>query len=317
MNEIITKYGIIHGISTLESYSDGSIKECKLNEYNELETSYGILVPQYTEEEARRKYITSLSFYDSGNIKAIALQEQSRIETRYGSFPVELVTFYESGCVKRLFPLNGKITGYWTEDNEYDLCEEFELKLEFGSFKKKIIGILFYESGYIKSITFWPKDSIDIQTPAGPCNARIGMSFYENGHLKSCEPSKPTLVETPIGSITAYNTNVLGINGDINSLNFYENGKIKALITSTDRIIITDKANNIFIHEPSLKPNLFNNTIMDIVPVSIDFKEDKVIFNKDPQNSYDISSCLFNIEHFKQKINAACTSCSSCTGCIK
>lgn len=315
MGEVVTKYGVIKGIVSSDFYSEGTLRECKLNEYSQIATKYGVLVPQYTEDEARRKYINSLTFYRNGNIKSIALQEISKIITNQGSFSAELVTFYEDENIKRIFPFNGKITGYWTEENEYELCPEFEFGFEFAEFKKKVIGIQFYESEAIKSITFWPKDLIDIQAPFYSSEVRIGLSLYENGKIKSCEPSKPTLVKTPIGDIAAYDVNALAINGDNNSLCFNEDGTIKSMITSTDKIEVVDEAGHKFVFETGFKPNLFNNNIMDIVPVNIDFDGDKVIFNKNEENQYEISRNIFDIQNLAKKITKGCNDCSNCTSC--
>ena len=54
----------LKGIVTQELYDDGSIKECILNQMNEVKTSYGTHVPQYKDNGVQRKYIKSLSFYD-------------------------------------------------------------------------------------------------------------------------------------------------------------------------------------------------------------------------------------------------------------
>lgn len=54
MKGFSTKYGNIEGISTIEVYPDGSIKECILEEYFEIETNYGTFIPKYKDEDVSR-----------------------------------------------------------------------------------------------------------------------------------------------------------------------------------------------------------------------------------------------------------------------
>lgn len=303
MNELLTKYGIIKGISSAEFYPDNKIKECKLNMYNEIITPFGKMIPLYEDNGVRCKYISSLKFYENGNLRSISLQKPCSIKTSMGELPAELILFYENGNVKRIFPLNGKITAYWTEDNEYDLAEEFEFNFQFGNFKKKIINIKFFETGNIKSITFWQKDSITINTPIGIAEARIGISLYESGKIKSLEPAKPLQLMTPIGLITAFDTKAVGINGDENSLSFNENGDVSSLITSANRIEVSDDKGNISTFCPQLKPSLLNPNVMEVVPLKIQFTVDKALFIiNNEKNEFTVKNHKFHISNFSRKI---------------
>lgn len=298
MKEFITKYGKLKDISNIEFYTDGVIKECKISEYCEIKTIYGIFVPQYDEEEVRHKYKRSLSFYESGNLQSISFQNGTNINTSIGKLPAELALFHENGKVKRIFPLNGKITAYWTEQNEYELARELDFKFEFGSFKKKIIGINFYESGAVKSLTLWPRDFINIPSIYGMIETRIGFSLYPNGTIKSCEPRRQTFINTVIGELHAFNYDAIGLNADTNSLNFKENGTVKSLYTSLDKITIKDASGSSRIHEPGLKPNNFNDKIMDVVPLKIEFCLSKVKIN---DTEYNIESNTFFVDKFVRK----------------
>ena len=298
MKEFTTKYGQLNGISSIEFYKEGIIKECMLNEYSEIKTIYGIFVPQHDEAEVRRKYKRSLSFYENGNLQSISFQEKTYMNTSMGKLPAELALFYENGNIKRIFPLNGKITAYWTEENEYTLAEEFEFNFEFGSFKNRIIGISFYENAGVKSLTLWPKDFINITSIYGIIEARIGVSLYPSGVLKSCEPRRQTLINTVIGELHAYDLGALGLNGDINSLNFNEDGTVKALRTSSDKITVRNVNGKLDTHEPTLKPNNFNNTIMDVIPLNIEFYLDKA---KIEGHEYNLKENEFCIERFIRK----------------
>ncbi|MEL7596806.1 MAG: hypothetical protein AAGU01_01250, partial [Clostridiaceae bacterium] len=191
MIEITTKYGHIKGIYLMDKYPNGNIRDCVLNKPNIIKTKYGDLVAQYEDNDERRKCTLSMSFYDDGNLKSLSLQEQTKIETSLGVLKAEHITFYRNGNIKRIFPLDGKITGYWGEDDEYSLAEEFNFDFSFVKFKQKIIGISFFENEEPKSITLWPKDKVTIESPIGTVEARIGFSLYPDGKLKSFEPYKP------------------------------------------------------------------------------------------------------------------------------
>lgn len=310
MKEILTKYGLIKGISTADFYASGAIRECKLNEHNEINTELGTFVPQYEDDGLRRKYIKSMSFYENGNLQSISLQKQTVINTSFGPMLAELITFHENGNIRRVFPVNGKISAYWTELNEYDMAGEIEFNFKFAKFKKKVIGINFYASGTIKSITFWTKDNVSVNTEAGEILCRIGISLYADGNLKSCEPLKPTVVKTPIGNITAYDVTAVGINGDKNSLNFYEDGRIKSLYTSTDKIEIKGKNGEIKTFQPKLKPSILSENAMDVIPYEIQFSEGKVRFCNSVENEFEIDNYEFNISKFSVNITDATNSCS-------
>ena len=315
MKEISTKYGVIKGIISIDYYDDNIIEECKVDEYCEIETAFGTLVPQYEDDGLRRKYTKSLSFYENGNIKTISLQKQVDIKTSIGEVPAEFISFYDNGSIKRILSLNGKITGFWTEENEYDLAAETELNLKIGKFNKKIMGIKFYDTGEVKSFTFWTAERINIQTPCGMADIRIGISLYEDGELKSCEPSIPLKVNTPIGDIMAYDLNAIGINGDENSLNFYEDGTIKSLVTSVDKIKVTSLNGKMRTFQPGSKISSYNDEGTDIVPLVIEFYDDKIRFNKDSNNEFLISDNSFNVGNFIEKFNASCNSCEGCNKC--
>lgn len=292
MEKFETRYGMLNGISSIELYNNGAIKECKLNKYSEMRTVYGNLVPQYDGAELRRKYKRSISFYENGNIQSVSFQKQTIIDTSIGRFPAELVVFYENGNIKRIFPLNGKMTAYWTEQNEYKLAEELNFSFGFGTFKKKIIGISFFESGFLKSLTLWPKDFIEVLTPCGIIETRIGVSLYPSGVVKSCEPRKQTIINTKIGQLQAFDVGAVGINGDINSLNFNEDGTIKSLRSSLDKISIKGIDGKVKVHEPELKTNRFNPLAMDVVPMNIEFYEGKIKINEDEYNLEENKFCI-------------------------
>lgn len=315
MDKITTRYGVIKGISSYELYPDGGIKECMLNDFNEIETPWGRLIPQYQDGNIRRKYINSLKFYPGGSLKSIALHQQTSFATTIGAFPAEFVTFFENERIKRLFPLNGKISGHWSEEDECKLAEEFDFAFSFGNFKKKVIAVYFYESGSVKGLTFWPGDYVAIQSPLGEVDARIGITLYPDGQLRSLEPNSPVTADTPIGKITAYNPAAIGIHGDLNSLVFYEDSSLKSLMSSHNLVTITDRNGSQDTVSPRLKPGLQPGSSMEILPLLIQFHNNKVeLGNGSMKQQYALDQCTFTIYQVPQvyrPVNNACSVCEA------
>lgn len=315
MEKLNTKYGVIEGISSMDYHKNGNPRDCVVNKVNKLETSYGTLIPQYESGSDRRKHIKSFSFDEDGNLQSIYLQDQAKISTPIGTLPAELITFYPSGSIRRIFPLNGQITAYWSELDEYNLAENISFDLSVGKFEKKVICVHFYEDGVVKSITFWPSNTVEINSPIGDVVARIGLAFYNSGKLKSFEPLRPTKVETPIGTITAYDTDALGIHGDTNSINLFEDGSIKSLLTSSDTIEVTTKTGEKKTYKPGLRVSVINDEVMEVVPMSVSFDNNKVCFNNSNADEYSIDECTFNIAYTPLQTKSPCASCSGNTDC--
>lgn len=316
MKSLYTKYGILNNVTTCQFYEGGKIKECTINSPNKVVTHYGILVPQFDDSVPRKKFTNSMSFYKSGFLKSIALENQTLIKTSYGTYPAELLTFYESGAIKRIFPLNGKITGYWSEEDEYKLAPSLNINLESRLIKAKIISIYFYESGEIKGLTLWSKEKIVVFIPnVNPVLVRIGITFYKDGSIKSLEPGIPTMLDTPVGKIEAFNTSPIGIHGDLNSLEFYNDGKIKSVMTSTNKIEVCAQDGTILTFKPTLIPNPIIFGKMEICPLSIEFRDNIVVFNNTWE--YDINIYSFKVSKNLTycSYNNSCGDCSTCNSC--
>jgi hypothetical protein len=224
-NMIQLPSGVFAGVDSYVCYPSGELEGVKLSEKNMLVTHVGELIPFYTETH-RRKNKFSVEFHKNGMIKAVALNEIQEIETPIGEFPAELVIFYETGELKRFFPLDGKISGMWSEKEEKALTIPLTFEFPFTSFTALINGIAFYKSGEIRSITLYPGERIPISTEYGEIPTRNGFSLYESGKLESLEPAIPFLIQTPNGPHRAFNPNAIGVNADVNSLVFDEEGKI-------------------------------------------------------------------------------------------
>lgn len=315
MEDVFTKYGTLKGATHAQFYPNGNLRECTLTKANEIETPYGILIPQYMDDGFRRKRIKPVIFYENGNIKNLPLQNKVEIETTVGALSAELLTWYEDGSIRRVFPLDSMLSGFWTEEDEYELSEELEFELPFGKIKQKIIAVQFYKCGPIKNITFWPKDTVTILSPFGPTEIRIGVTVYPDGKLKSFEPNKPLILDTPIGKIQAFDRTAIGIHSDSTSLRLTQSGVIENVVTSTEMIKVVDKSGKERTYAPRFRPSIFNLTVTELTPISIQFYENKVRFNNNPEHEYKLNECSFTVSSVFRQSLGACSSCDNCTAC--
>jgi len=272
---------VLAGVESYSCYPGGELLGVKLSEKNILATCAGELVPAYTETH-RRKNKYSVEFYQCGMIKKIALDEVQKVQTPLGGLPAELVIFFETGELKRVFPLDGKIGGMWSEQEEKALAVLLSFDLPFTVFTAIIGGIAFYQSGVIRSITLFPGETVPIATKYGEIMARNGFSLYESGKLESLEPSVPVTMQTPIGSINAFDPNALGVNADINSLIFDEDGKVITLTTVFNRIGVqaTDRRLLLFAPREVVNPLDDESMITEGLKISFDYGADTVQFTE-------------------------------------
>lgn len=299
MENIKTKYGILNDAVIAGYYSTGEPESYKIEEESELDILGYKFIPLYGFLDERRKEFPAVKVYKNGNIKCIYLNESTSINTSIGIFEVEKITFYEGGEINRLFLLDGKLSGYWSEDDEYNLAKKYKFDFDFTSFESKIISLHFYKSGHVKSLTLWPKDRIKLNIGTNSIVTRIGFSLYESGALKSCEPFRPIEISTPIGKVDAYDINAIGIHGDTNSLNFYENGDIKSLITSTNTITICTSEGDTIFHSPKKVRIYSNSEVMDTVTLSLEFRDGKIII--DNEYEYNLKDNIFEIKKFGER----------------
>ena len=314
MDYIETKYGDVYGVSHINEYEDGVVKECILNQENIIKTPYGNLVPRYEQENVRDKYNKSISFYKNGNIKSMALQKASLIKTAYGDFEAELLTFYNDGSIKRLFPLNGKLTGYWEEEQEKTLAKPLVFNQGMLEVNHKCISLTFYNSGVLKAITLWDNEYFTLETKHGMIISRIGAKFYESSKLLGIEPAYPSLITTPIGEVFCFDAMAVGIHSDNPSLKFTEDDQVMELKTSTDYIEITGKSGIHIIYKPKLIPNMMNPDEMETLPLTISIGEESIKFNNSLDHEYLLNEVEIKIKHKVHAINGGCSSCSSCSG---
>lgn len=309
-NIIQTPYGIYYGVAAAEYGAGGILRDIRLNEKNVLITHIGELVPAYGEETHRRKYKPSITFHSDGMVKTVSLEEQQDVMTPIGQMPAELVSFYETGELKRVFPLDGKISGYWTEEEESALNIPLSFEFEFTAFTAKLSSICFYKNGSIKSITLTSNERIMIDAPGiGPISVRAGFSLYEDGSLHSLEPDMPQAVKTPIGNITAYDIDANGINADRNSVCFDENGNVSSILTSSDRITVMNHSRETLFFAPG-------ENITVPLRIDFDYQEDIAAITDAEGTTLKLSfDDSFHIRNGTGRMGCTALDCASCSLC--
>lgn len=284
MTEIQTKYGIIQKISQVFFYEDGITPHDILCETeNVLHTRYGNLIPRYHDEEGRRKTTKCLSFHADGTLASIDLQEQTAIATPIGMIYAELLTFYPDGSLHRLFPRNGNISGFWSEQEEQNLIEPVSIPVASGNLSIKADSIIFSPHHTLQGIAFCSGEVVMLHTPLGAIRVRHGFRLYDTGAVQSLEPAEETPVRTPLGTLHAYDAAALGIYADHQSLVFDRTGKIRALITSTDLIHIQNEEKGEQIFAPYYRTNQLTEEGLEVIPLRIQFQEDGICFDHPSQ----------------------------------
>jgi hypothetical protein len=121
-----------------------------------------------------------------------------------------------------------------------------------------------------------------VPTPAGPIEARIGVSFTRDGKVRSLEPSRPTTVPTRAGEMTAYDPDAVGVNGDANSLMFDEEGKVCRVITTLTKLTVVHPDGHTHCHIPETRESLCSEAEQEVVPMTVTFSKDAVSVSTDP-----------------------------------
>lgn len=197
-------------------------------DYSRLFSDYDLT--EAPEMNFRRKERQRVCYFHSGRVKSVYLNEQTCIDTPAGKIACELITFYESGEIKRIFPRYGAISAYWTERDEARITEEISIKVGKIEFRCKPQCIHFFKSGNIKSITIYDHECMEIPTKYGIIKTNVGVSFYENGSIESIEPALKTSIEIDGKIIKPFDFFADHMHADHNSLVFDMNGNVTQYI---------------------------------------------------------------------------------------
>lgn len=266
---------------------------------NQIETKFGLLEPSHT-MDGRKRDRKAVEYYESGTLKNIYLENAIEIDTPAGAVSAEFLTFYEGGNLHRVFPLFGKITGYWTEDDEYSLAQEVDIVLPTGSTVTcKPLCLCFYPSGSLKSLTIWQRSPLKIDTPIGPITTILGASFYESGELESIEPLIGTKIQTSIGSATLYDPDSFPLNADNNSLKFDKSGNLIELSTIHDHLLILKHDKIVDVINPPETTSMFFEPVKVLHPLRIRFCPNEISLSTGSgERKYSLDEFTVKLQRF-------------------
>lgn len=259
---------------------NGNIDTVLVGEKITLETSVGDLVPRFTiKDDAGRRKEAPVKFYKSGELKSVPLEEMTDIPTSIGKIKSELAIFYKSGALLRVFPLNGQVTGFWTEEDEYKLAETIAIPTPLGAIEVKPIYIQFYETGELESVLFWPNEQMSIKTAMGDIAIRKGICFHKNGKIKGFEPVEEIVVDSPIGKMKVYDPDPNGMQAETHSLNFKEDGSVQSVITSSNQVTALKDGEEYRLFSPKTIMSYCNEDDFFVSPMKVAFDDDSISFN--------------------------------------
>lgn len=290
--DVRTRYGTLRGATFVAFHDNGQPSEVWPGQASPLETPLGRLAPQHTGEDLRKPRVEPVTFYPDGTLKSLPLETQARVPTPLGEMPAELVSFHPSGTVRRIFPLNGKLSGPWTWQDEQRLAEPLALKTPVGRVEARLVCAHFFPSGALRSLTFWRGEEVEVDSPLGRVKARLGLAFHESGALRSLEPADPLDVSTPIGTIRAFDSDALGVSGDANSLAFAPDGRLEALV-SVDCSVAVACGEKIRRFAPGKRQSLCEEGAMEPVPLRLRFEKGLVHIG---DGAFELGRCSFGVE---------------------
>lgn len=276
METVPTTYGPLPVAGPLDRYPDGGVRAMYVDGPVALDTSLGRLVPQHTIDDSRRMHQPPLTFHANGQVRSLPLETRTVVETPVGSLPAELVTFHDNGVVARVFPLNGKLSGYWTEADEARMAEVLRLETPIGPLAAKFVAVAFSPEGWLRSLTLWPGEEITVKTPVGKVPVRLGLSFHENGALRSVEPARPLETPTALGPVWAFDPDAVGISGDDNSLVFSPSGEVSRVATVRTGLAVRLADGRRLELTPAVRESVCGDGDREITPLVLDIGPDVV-----------------------------------------
>ena len=193
---------------------------------DKVKTRYGCLMPYSGASDYRKKFRFAVDHYDDGALKSVYLEEPQVLSFPAGDFQTELITFYEDGNAKRIFPLYGQISAYWSIEEEVETAPYYDFEISGATLHVRPQCIFFYPSGKIRAVTIWPCDEISVMTPAGPVRTKLGFELYDSGALRSIEPVYGTVLSTPQGDIRPFRFRPVMMHAENATLKFTEQGEI-------------------------------------------------------------------------------------------
>jgi len=291
-----TPHGPLPADSIPRYNEDESLESALIHSQLEWELPCGWLTPQYLAEDAGRRNHAWVHFHPNGALKTLPLQSRTPVNVGEEILPAELVTFYDTGEVRRVFPSSGKLSGFWTEEQEGAVTPIVTLAAGIASITAKLISAEFFPSGILSNVALWPGETVSLHTNVGTIHARSGISFFENGCLRSYEPATTIDVETPIGMLTAYDTNAVGIAGDLNSLRFNRLGAVESLITMNCTLQVEEAGQPMLEFRPKQIQSYCSEGDTELIGLHVYFLESKLIIGNPRAHGFDLTSTTISIQ---------------------
>ena len=167
----------------------------------------------------------------------------------------------------------------------------------------------------MKSVTLYPGEMIFVRHKWVTGLVRYGIVFYENEDISSLEPAYPLLIETELGNFKAFDNNAVGITGDMGSLSFWDNGKVKTLKSCTTGVAIKTLEGTVRI-APHLVLSQLDISEMSIGPVAYEFSHNQTeVTDSDGKRHCFQKNEILEMETFEVKEMEAYIGCTSCSGC--
>lgn len=273
MQTIETRYGSLPVDGVVDRYPDGGLRAAFVEGPCPLDTTLGRLVPQYSIDDARRMTRPPVTFHPNGQARSIPLETRTVVETPVGPLPAELVTFHENGGVARVFPLNGKLSGYWTEADEAGQAETLRIATPLGPIAAKLVAVAFDPRGRLRSLTLWPGEETIVPTPIGNVPVRLGVSFHPGGEVRSVEPARSLEAPTPVGPVWAFDPDAVGISGDDNSLVFDPAGGVTRVATVRTALAVRLPDGSRREITPAVRESLCGDGEHELTPLVLEFSE--------------------------------------------
>lgn len=282
MDSVTTRYGTFRVQGGLERHPDGSPRALIPCAGAVAATPLGALVPRHSATDERRKTGPSLEWYPDGALRSIILEDRSRVATPAGPVLAEQILFYPDGSVKRVFPLCGRTSAYWTQEDEARLMEPFAAKTPLGGVTARFMSLAFDQRGGMRSLTLWPGEIVDLSTPAGRLPVRIGAAFFPDGAVRSVEPGRPVAVDTPVGRVLAYDPDAAGVTGDVNSLRFDPAGRVVRVAALRTMLSVRDRERGVIEIRPAVRESLCGNADTEPVAMILCFEPGRVTVRRAP-----------------------------------
>jgi len=294
--EIATPFGPLRGVEAAVFWPDGvTPRSLAVVEENVLATPLGPLTPLWLPDEKRHQRVEPVQFHRNGMFRALPLQHPTTVRTPAGPVPAELLTFHPGGELARVFPLNGKLSGFWTWRDERALARPLAVPTPQGERELFVISLHFFPSGRLSGLTLWPEETMPLDTPLGPATARIGASFHESGALASFEPATPWEAATPIGLIQAFDPDPEGISGDLGSVRFAPDGRLTRLRTASTVITARRPDGTLRSFAPGLAADLCGDGEARAAPLDVAFEPDRALLGAGAE-AFSLADCVFSLE---------------------